>query len=86
VIFRGNQMAVLYYLTCYRRGEPQDVSAFAKETFFLQNISDWIIEHLCSAEGRFIKLLPVILTHYSGRVTQICVFNTVKLGTSATSP
>jgi len=27
-----------------------------------------------------------ILTHYSGRVTQICVFNTVKLGTSASSP
>jgi len=28
----------------------------------------------------------VMLTHYSGRVTQICVFNTVKLGTSASSP
>ena len=28
----------------------------------------------------------VMLTHYSGRVTQICVFNTVKLGTSAISP
>ena len=27
-----------------------------------------------------------VLTHYSGRVTQICVFNTVKLGTSASSP
>ena len=26
------------------------------------------------------------LTHYSGRVTQICVFNTVKLGTSASYP
>ena len=26
------------------------------------------------------------LTHNSGRVTQICVFNTVKLGTSARSP
>jgi len=26
------------------------------------------------------------LTHYSGRVTQICVFNTVNLGTSASSP
>jgi len=26
------------------------------------------------------------LTHYSGRMTQICVFNTVKLGTSASSP
>jgi len=26
------------------------------------------------------------LTHKSGRVTQICVFNTVKLGTSASSP
>ena len=28
----------------------------------------------------------VSLTHNSGRVTQICVFNTVKLGTSASSP
>ena len=27
-----------------------------------------------------------VLTHNSGRVTQICVFNTVKLGTSASSP
>jgi len=26
------------------------------------------------------------LTHNSGRVTQICVFNTLKLGTSASSP
>ena len=26
------------------------------------------------------------LTHYSGRVTQICVFDTVNLGTSASSP
>jgi len=32
------------------------------------------------------KLLVLNLTHYSGRVTQICVFNTVKLGTSASSP
>jgi hypothetical protein len=30
VAFRENQMAVLYYLTCYGRGELQDVSAFAK--------------------------------------------------------
>ena len=28
----------------------------------------------------------LILTHNSGRVKQICVFNTVKLGTSASSP
>jgi len=27
-----------------------------------------------------------VLTHNSGRVTQICVFNTVKLDTSASSP
>jgi len=27
-----------------------------------------------------------LLTHYCGRVTQICVFNTVKLGTSVSSP
>ena len=31
------------------------------------------------------QLLLYILTH-CGRVTQICVFNTVKLGTSASSP
>jgi len=30
--------------------------------------------------------LNLVLTHYSGRVTQNCVFNTVKLGTSASSP
>ena len=30
--------------------------------------------------------LQHVLTHYSGRVTQFCVFNTVKLGTSASSP
>jgi len=35
-------------------------------------------------DGR--TILKFILTHYSGRVTQICVFNTVKLGTSASSP
>jgi len=29
---------------------------------------------------------PYNLTHDSGRVTQICVFNTVKLGTFASSP
>ena len=33
-----------------------------------------------------IYFLTVPLTHNSGRVTQICVFNTVKLGTSASSP
>jgi len=32
------------------------------------------------------KYIVTFLTHYSGRVTQICVFNTVKLGTSASSP
>jgi hypothetical protein len=32
-----------------------------KKHFFLQNISNWIIEHLHSSEGRFIKLLPVML-------------------------
>jgi len=31
------------------------------------------------------KLILDILTH-CGRVTQICVFNTVKLGTSASFP
>jgi len=35
----------------------------------------------------FIKILYMfrVLTH-CGRVSQICVFNTVKLGTSASSP
>ena len=32
------------------------------------------------------KMISIRLTHYSGRVTQICIFNTVKLGTSASSP
>ena len=33
----------------------------------------------------FDNCVGVLLTH-CGRVTQICVFNTVKLGTSASSP
>jgi len=37
-------------------------------------------------EKSFEKKNQVLLTHNSGRVTQICVFNTVKLGTSASSP
>jgi len=32
------------------------------------------------------KYNDILLTHNSGQVTQICVFNTVKLGTSASSP
>ena len=32
------------------------------------------------------SLYKRLLTHCSGRVTQICIFNTVKLGTSASSP
>ena len=32
-----------------------------------------------------VLVLPTFLTH-CGRVTQICIFNTVKLGTSASSP
>jgi len=32
------------------------------------------------------SVVSLTLTHNSGRVTQICVFNTVKLGTSASSP
>jgi len=39
-------------------------------------------------DGKMFALFVVfeVLTHNSGRVTQICVFNTVKLGTSASSP
>ena len=33
----------------------------------------------------YIDQICTLLTH-CGRVTQICVFNTVKLGTSASSP
>jgi hypothetical protein len=35
--------------------------------------------------ARCVLRLPLYLTH-CGRVTQICAFNTVKLGTSASSP
>jgi len=48
--------------------------------YFLQHL----IFSLALAEIFFPSSWP--LTHYSGRVTQICVFNTVKLGTSASSP
>jgi len=34
----------------------------------------------------FPLLLHGVLMTHCGRVTQICVFNTVKLGTSASSP
>ena len=34
---------------------------------------------------RVFRMIRITLTH-CGRVTQICVFNTVKLGTSASSP
>jgi len=37
-------------------------------------------------KSTYIVYVLFVLTHYSGRVTQICVFNTVKLGTSASSP
>ena len=54
----------------------------------------WCYEKLDFCEKSFAKRLledqrrtgAIILTHNSGRVTQICVFNTVKLGTSASSP
>jgi len=39
-----------------------------------------------TAVSKFIAGIFQILTHNSGRVTQICLFNTVKLGTSASSP
>jgi len=40
----------------------------------------------CNADNTGLPhLYPGYLTH-CGRVTQICVFNTVKLGTSASSP
>jgi len=38
------------------------------------------------SEGKVMNVQAFLLTHNSGRVTQICVFNTVKLGTSASSP
>ena len=49
------------------------------------------IERSGNQEGLRLRINPfrsniLFLTHYSGRVTQICVFNTVKLGTSASSP
>ena len=48
------------------------------------------IRQTWASDKQVVKLLPVItlqayLTH-CGRVTQICGFNTVKLGTSASSP
>jgi len=42
-----------------------------------------IIHHFLA--GKSFSCLQCILTH-CGRVVQICVFNTVKLGTSASSP
>ena len=42
-------------------------------------------KHKISTIKEFSKWTLNVLTH-CGRVTQICVFNTVKLGTSASSP
>jgi len=53
------------------------------------------IHKISNFKMQFCKFISVLilqqlhncnLTHNSGRVTQICVFNTVKLGTSASSP
>ena len=47
-------------------------------------VSATLNEHL-RRQSRWLNLTAPFLTH-CGRVTQICVFNTVKLGTSASSP
>ena len=44
-----------------------------------------VLAMTCVKKGTWINPLNTKLTH-CGRVTQICVFNTVKLGTSASSP
>ena len=43
------------------------------------------IQILCIKLDGSVSYLVIKLTH-CGRVTQICVFNTAKLGTSASSP
>ena len=68
------------------------VIAFICSNSFFFSFSLFIsfIPRVCVASGAHpvpqLLLYGVSLTHYSGRVTQICVLNTVKLGTSASSP
>jgi len=65
-------------------------SHMQRERFHFIKLSRWPFDLSCPAIRVYVrhiyaKLVLTNLTH-CGRVTQICVFNTVKLGTSASSP
>jgi len=58
--------------------------------FHINHTSENLFRMLCKEKKTFVHVFLVrlfcrFLTH-CGRVTQICVFNTVKLGTAASSP
>ena len=63
-----------------------------KEPIYLQSVNRYLNSEMCvfstmnlTFKAYWLRDAPTILTHCVG-VTQICVFNTVKLGTSASSP
>jgi len=76
-------MHITYFIMSYER-KSLNISQWDR-------ISDVRFKTHCSAGGNGKGFLPSFcldqwfLTH-CGRVTQICVFNTVKLGKSASSP
>jgi len=65
----------IYFHRIFYRPLPQSVQIYLQR-FYVAIIHDFPIYYTIACEK---------LTH-CGRVTQICVFNTVKLGTSASYP
>ena len=58
--------------------------ALKRQTF--RHVKKLIPISLLTIPTELLQFISLVLTHNSGRVTQICVFNTVKLGTSVSSP
>ena len=86
-------MAVLWHVTpnsfvCTCRFGGTNISTLNTTAVFLSETVEFIYEtarrHI--TEGRCVEDCRLENLTHCGRVTQICVFNTVKLGTSASSP
>ena len=73
-----SRMSSAYAIHCFRRVVIFPLSSM--------KISLTFIKVCVTFHTQMNNIAVPILTHYSGRVTQICIFNTVKLGTSARSP
>jgi len=64
---------------------PSIVLEVETNKFFLKKNINWCVSLLQAPLFNYKEQYCSTLTH-CGRVTQICGFNTVKLGTSASSP